>query len=429
MSKKDVAKSTEPKRRKNLFARLPSLRKKGEGNGVSPLEHGRRLKKKIFNGAHDLVFKKIHGGNLVYNTCWEDPRLDRQVLDIQPDSKVAMLTSAGCNALDYLLDQPAAIHCVDMNPRQNSLLQLKLRMIETLHYEDFFALFGKGHHKSYKEIYEKIRPELPEYAQDFWDRKIGYFSRKSFKKSFYYRGTSGSVAWLLRHYVMQPNRKLRTSVLELLEAPDLPAQKKIYEKIEPELSRALVKWLLKHPVLLAMVGVPRPQIQLIDDEHTEGVWGYVRDLFRHMCTEVPMADNYFWRVYIHGCYTPQCCPNYLKRDHFETLRPLAKRVHTYNSTLAQFLQENPDTYTQYILLDHQDWLAWNNVEALREEWELILKNSRPGTKIILRSAGTTIDFIPDFAKRALRFHPAITDELHKKDRVGTYGSFHYAEVL
>ena len=71
------------------------------------------------------VFQQIHTGNLVYNTCWEDPRCDRALLDLTAESRVVMLTSAGCNALDYLLDAPHSIDCVDMNPRQNALLDLK----------------------------------------------------------------------------------------------------------------------------------------------------------------------------------------------------------------------------------------------------------------------------------------------------------------
>ena len=30
-------------------------------------------------------FNFVHGKNLVYNTCWEDPRLDRVALDLGPD--------------------------------------------------------------------------------------------------------------------------------------------------------------------------------------------------------------------------------------------------------------------------------------------------------------------------------------------------------
>ena len=49
------------------------------------------------------IFQKIHTSNLVYNTCWEDPRCDRNLMDFDAQSKVVMITSAGCNALDYAL--------------------------------------------------------------------------------------------------------------------------------------------------------------------------------------------------------------------------------------------------------------------------------------------------------------------------------------
>ena len=69
---------------------------------------------------HDRLFKAVHTRNLIYNLCWEDPRLDREVLGIDGHSDVVMLTSAGCNALDYQLDDPRSIHAVDDNPRQNA---------------------------------------------------------------------------------------------------------------------------------------------------------------------------------------------------------------------------------------------------------------------------------------------------------------------
>ena len=47
-----------------------------------------------------------------------------------------------------------------------------------------------------------------------------------------------------------------------------------------------------------------------------------------------------------------------------------------NATLpADFLRENPAPYSHYVLLDHQDWLAAHNPEALEEEWRLILENT------------------------------------------------------
>ena len=37
-----------------------------------------------------------------------------------------MITSAGCNALDYVLNSPERIDCVDLNPHQTALIDLKL---------------------------------------------------------------------------------------------------------------------------------------------------------------------------------------------------------------------------------------------------------------------------------------------------------------
>ena len=49
------------------------------------------------------MFNFVHQHNLVYNTCWEDPRLDRVAMDIGPNDNILVITSAGCNALDYAL--------------------------------------------------------------------------------------------------------------------------------------------------------------------------------------------------------------------------------------------------------------------------------------------------------------------------------------
>jgi S-adenosylmethionine-diacylglycerol 3-amino-3-carboxypropyl transferase len=76
----------------------------------------------MINHLRDWIFKNVHGSNLVYNICWEDPRCDRQIMNIGEDSKIVMITSAGCNALDYLLDNPAEINCIDLNSRQNALM-------------------------------------------------------------------------------------------------------------------------------------------------------------------------------------------------------------------------------------------------------------------------------------------------------------------
>ena len=80
------------------------------------------------------------------------------------------------------------------------------------------------------------------------------------------------------------------------------------------------------------------------------------------------------------------------------------------------------------MLDHQDWLAANNQQALHEEWQNILDNSQSGTRILLRSAAYQVDYFPDFVLDKINFEKEKTTALHKQDRVGTYGSVYLGIV-
>lgn len=388
----------------------------------------RRKPVRLLKSAHDMVFRHVHNSNLIYNTAWEDPRLDRQLMRLRSDSRVVMITSAGCNALDYLLDGPAEIHAVDMNYRQNALLELKQALITQGDFDVLFEMFGLGSHPAYAEVYQKVRPQLSGPAQKFWDRRINFFNPGSLKKSFYYHGTSGIAAWVMGNALFKARPNIRHFATCLLDARTLDEQKEAYALFEREVWGPFSHWLLRQPALMTLLGVPRPQIRLIQETYPGGLTAYVKDKLRHVMTELPMADNYFWRVYMTGSYTLGCCPNYLRQENQPVLQERSPRLKNYTTTISNFLREHPGLYTHFVLLDHQDWLAAHDLPALREEWDLILANSAPGARILMRSASTHIDFVPEPVRERLRFFPQRTEALHQLDRVGTYGSLHFAEV-
>jgi S-adenosylmethionine-diacylglycerol 3-amino-3-carboxypropyl transferase len=385
--------------------------------------------RKFLKATGDLVFHHVHGSQLIYNTCWEDPRIDRRLLQLDHDSRVVMITSAGCNALDYLLDGPAEIHAVDVNYRQNALLELKLALLRRGKFMDFFEFFGLGSHGDHRAVFQSVAKDLPEFARKFWERHITFFNPGGLKKSFYYHGTSGAAAWLLGGVLFKAKPNIKNFALCLLDAQSLEEQREIYALLEAKIWGNLSNWLIRQRMVMTLLGVPGPQIKLIADHYPGGLESYIKDKLRHVMTALPAADNYFWRVYITGSYTMNCCPEYLRKHHQPVLREHSGRIHTHTATLTGFLQQHPGVYSHYVLLDHQDWLAWHDPEALLEEWELILANSRPGTKILLRSAGLDLGFVPASVHARLRFHPGQTEPLHLTDRVGTYGSLHFAEVL
>jgi len=383
---------------------------------------------KFLKATHDLVFHHVHGSSLIYNACWEDPRIDRELLELDDQSRVVMITSAGCNALDYLLDGPAEIHAVDVNFRQNALLELKKALINEDDFGQLFEIFGIGSHPQIKDVFRRVRSQLTEPAREFWERNLSYFSTGGLKKSFYYHGTAGSAAWLLGGALFKAKANMKNFALCLLDAENIEQQQEVYQWLEPKIWDAVSSWLVRQSAVMTLLGVPRPQIRLIEESYPGGLESYVKDKLRHVMADLPARENYFWRVYMTGSYTRSCCPNYLRKENQAALGERLDRVHPHTSTLSSFLREHPGSYTHYVLLDHQDWLAWHDPKALREEWDLILANAAPGAKILMRSAGLDLSFVPLEVQSRLRFRTEQMDVLHLRDRVGTYGSMHFAEV-
>jgi len=294
--------------------------------------------------------------------------------------------------------------------------------------DDLWKFFGLGYDKRHKKVFGKLKDELAPEHRKYWKENISYFHPGGMKKSFYYRGTAGTAAWIFKKCVLSVKPRMRTQVFELFEAENIERQKEIYDGIEKSLWNFFMSWFVKQPLVMAMLGVPRPQIKLIMDGHPEGLLGYVKDKMRQVFTELPISDNYFWRVYVHGSYSPECHPNYLAPGNFEFYKARCGRIKTHSSTVSAFLRKNPGEYSHYVLLDHQDWMAHHSPAELLEEWNLILGNSRRGTKILFRSAGLDADFIPRIILDKLSFHEENSRKLHRLDRVGTYGSLHFAEV-
>ncbi|MEW5770956.1 MAG: BtaA family protein [Pseudomonadota bacterium] len=382
------------------------------------------------------VFNALYSRSLVYNTCWEDPKVDRQALRLGADDTVMVISSAGCNALDYALDGPARIHAVDANPRQNALLELKIAAIRRLDHADFFAIFGEGYHPRFAALYRQhLRGELSDFARAWWDKHGGWFT--SPLGSFYYHGLAGVVARAFRAYFkLRP--KLAADVNALFAAPDLATQRDIYDRrIAPTLWTPSVKWALGRQTTLSLLGVPHPQRRLVQEQHEGGVVGFIREAIEYVFRELPVADNYFWRVYVTGRYTPECCPEYLKPHNFEALKGgLADRVTTHTCTVTEFLHEARRPVSRFVLLDHMDWMSSYHPTALVEEWNAILGRARDGARILLRSAHADPAFLnwvrvgPARLKldHVLAFDHELAARLHREDRVHTYAGFKIADV-
>lgn len=384
------------------------------------------------------VFKTVHGNNLVYNTCWEDPRLDRVAMQLTADDNVLVITSAGCNALDYVLDEPNHVHAVDMNPRQTALLELKKSAIRELSFPDFFRMFGEGYLPGIRTRYgSTLRKHLSERSRVFWDKRIKWFDNS--RRSFYYRGTSGSFARMMKMYTDR-FIKVRPQIERLLAAQSIEEQQDIYfNKMYDKFWTGLVKFTMNRDTTMSMLGVPKAQRRQIENQYPGGLVKYIQDCVEAVFARLPMKDNYFWRLYMNGAYTRECCPEYLREENYHRLRDgLLDRVTTHTDSVQGFLEKHDGRISRFILLDHMDWLSDHFFPYLEGEWQAIVNRATPDARILWRSGGLKTDFINQVSVQhngvnrqisdMLTYNTELAAELHEKDRVHTYASFYIADL-
>lgn len=394
----------------------------------------------MIEGLSNCLFRSIHGHNLVYNSCWEDPRLDRLALDLGPRDTVLAITSGGCNVLDYALTEPSHVYAVDINPRQNALLELKLAGIQSLDFGTFFSIFGRGRLAEFPALYHHaLRGLLSEEARQYWDRRQHWFSGTEWWHSFYFRGSAGFFARLVNFYIDRVTRT-RAEVTALLQSGSVDEQHDIYEgRLRQDFWTGMIRWLMDCDGALALVGVPRPQRTQIERSYVGGIVQYIEDCVEAVFTRLPIQNNYFWKLYLTGEYSPECCPEYLKPENFERLKAgLAGRISVHTASILDFLTENEGGISRYVLLDHMDWLSAHHHPVLARQWQAIFDRATPDARAIWRSGGLRVDYVDPIQVHVagkdrrvgdvLHYHHDRAAELHQRDRVHTYGSFYIADL-
>lgn len=388
----------------------------------------------------NYAFDWIHRSTIVFNDAREDPAIDRIALDLKPSDRMVVITSAGCNVLDYLLCDVEHIDAVDLNPLQNALLELKIAGIRRLDFDEFFKIFGEGHHDKILSLYrEKLRAELSLQSRKFWDRKIHLFSGRGNGGSFYFSGPCGRFSRMINFYIDYCVR-LRSEVEAIFACRNLSEQRYIYDhSIRDKFWGTLMRWVANRDLTLAMLGVPPAQRRQIERYYSGGISAFIQSRIENVFTKIPLIDNYHWRIYLFGNYSPECSPEYLKPMNFERLkRGLVDRVSIHTCSVAELLAQPGEAINKFVLLDHLDWLSQGDNPELTKEWQAIVDRSDKDARVIWRSGGLETDFVNHVKIRLngrtmemgelLAYNRSLANALHQKDRVQTYGSFYIADI-
>lgn len=360
----------------------------------------------------------------IYAFTWEDPREDKNILQFKPSDTVLAITSAGDNILSYAsMDAPPKrIHCVDLNPCQNHLLELKLACLRVLPFEDMWKLFGEGKHPKFQELLTtKLAPHLSSHAFQYWHKRGN--------ASFTGKGLfdTGSSRWAIRlaHWVFAISG-VSGHINALCEAKTLDEQWNVWEKsLRPCLFNPIVaKVLVGNPIFLwKALGVPVEQTSMIEG----GMLKFVIDTFEPIIKRSLISDdNYFYYLCLKGCYAANNCPDFLtKHGHANLAKRKGAldgiRIHTdeINEVVKRL---NPGSVNHAIVMDHMDWFPKDG-HAAREEIKSLHHALTEGGNVMLRSASQKPWYLSVYEEEGFTTRPAAIRESGTSiDRVNMYAS-------
>jgi S-adenosylmethionine-diacylglycerol 3-amino-3-carboxypropyl transferase len=358
----------------------------------------------------------VYFDGLVYNQIWEDPRVDMQALRLDGESRVLTISSGGCNALNYLTASPESVTAVDLNQHHIYLANLKIAALRYLpEYEMFFDFFGRANVAHNVENYKKhIAPRLDADTRKFWELKgrIKYFA-----KGFYNYARNG---YFLRFF-----HRFAKSI----KAKTMAEQEEFFNKnVAPFFDNFLIKLLSKTPVTVFGLGIPPQQYNELKKDAANGIISLMRERTHRLCAGFPIQDNYFaWQAFTRHYDTENrvALPDYLKAEHYETVKQNAYRVNTAIVSITDHLKQQPKgSFNRFVFLDAQDWMT---PLILTDLWGAIAERGGKDTRIIFRTAGADSPIetaLPADLRAKFDYEKDWSQELFKQDRAAIYGGFH-----
>jgi len=375
------------------------------------------------------LHRVLADGTVRYSQVWEDHALVEDGLAIAHDDDVLSIASAGCNALGVLLREPKSVLAIDLNPAQVALVELKLRAIEVLEWDDFVGFLGLRPHPQRLDLYARIRPRLDERTRGFWDSQeiaLAGGVHACGRLEAFFRGFYADVL---------PTVHGPEAIARLFAITDPVEQARFFEAEigTPALRDAFTSYFTRER--LASEG--RDPRQMVYVEAMD-VAGYFWERFRWVMTALPAGTNFYVHSFLTGHYRDiAAVPPYLRQENYLRLRALLPRFRVELGDVESALLSRPaGAFSKANLSDLFEYLSDEATDAI---FATIGERLRPGGRACfwnllvprepVRSPGPGVAAGEDAAPRA-RLHPlrTLADALYARDRSWFYRAFHIEEV-
>jgi S-adenosylmethionine-diacylglycerol 3-amino-3-carboxypropyl transferase len=270
-----------------------------------------------------------------------------------------------------------------------------------------------------------IAPHLDAESRKYWEKRdirgrkrISYFTRGLYKK-----GLLGNFIGLAHVFA----KLYKIDLSHVLEAQSLEEQREVFEReLAPVFDKKFIRWLTDQPASLFGLGIPPAQFDhLAGDERMAEV---LRRRLEKLACDFEIKDNYFaWQAFGRGYSRSEGAPlpPYLQRANWEAMRERIDQLDVIRGNMVDWIGERDEaSMDRFVLLDAQDWMNNAQLDAL---WGRITRASRPGARVLFRTAAEPT-LLPGRLDDAIlsqwRYLDETSAELTRRDRSSIYGGVH-----
>ena len=301
---------------------------------------------------------KVFDG-VLYAQCWEDPQIDRAAFRITPNDTVFTITSGGCNALTFLLDDPQRVIALDLNPHQNHLLELKMAALRRLSYDDLLSFLGIDPCNARSEMYAALRSELSEEARAFWDGRqhdidSGIIHCGRFER---YMRLLGSLTRVLVG---------RTTVERMFMLEDPEERRALYDG----------SWSTRRWKVFTRMFLSRRCMSLLFDaaffaqlDRDFSFGRHFEEIIRRALTTLPVRESPFLAYALLGHFLDrEHLPPYLKRENVSTIRGRLDRITLSVGDCGSYFRTlPPGSISRFNFTNIFEWMPVGACEGLLRE--------------------------------------------------------------
>lgn len=306
------------------------------------------------------MFRKNDFPVVRYAQSWEDPGSLTKALAVTPEDDVLSIGSSGDNSFAILLNSPRSLTLIDRNPAQIFLIELKMRAIRALDYEDFAGFIGARDCSVRLQLYKSVRAGLSDESRRYWDEHP-----ESILKGVIHCGKLEKYFAILRRFML-PLVHTKDSIEQLLKSETLEEQRNFYEQVWNNRRWQSLFRIFFGEFLLGRLGRDPSCYRYVT---TGGVAEELLRRCRRGLTEIPIRENYFVEYIVTGGYTNlDAAHPYLRQENFLLLRERVDEIRLVNKSLDEYLINlPPDSVSKLNLSDIFEYMSADEYERTMSE--------------------------------------------------------------